>query len=225
MYLHHNNKAKCKSLLNGPYEPDKLEQHLQRDSIPHLAKTIIDITRPHEYVLVIDNADHLTPKAAKALEMIKDHFTILTSARSVPLTKSSFSWNFQIIPLKNLTRKESVSLIRQNSQGLALEDITLYQNHIYHQTNGNPRAILELIDRYRKEPVLSNQVVRSISHSYPRKEYDMSIMIILLLTAIASLRYVDLGEKRLKILGSIALLLLIIFRYFFRTRKRERDIV
>ena len=86
---------------------------------------MIKITQQHEYLLVIDNVDKITPRAIKALESLKDHFTILTTAREVPLNKSSFLWNFEIIPIKPLSRKHSLALIQQLSQGIEIEDLAL----------------------------------------------------------------------------------------------------
>lgn len=141
-------------MLYGDYDLDKLHQHLQRDSIASLTREMIKITQKHEYLLLIYNVDKITPRAIKALESLKDHFTILTSAREVPLKKSSFLWNFEILPIKPLARTHSLTLIQRLSHGLEIEDFTLYRNHIYEQTEGNPRDMVELIDRYKKK--LSN---------------------------------------------------------------------
>lgn len=223
LYLYKNDKEHVFNMLYGDYDLSRLQQHLQRDSIASLTQEIIHITTPDEYLLVIDNVDKITPRAIKALEALKDHFTILTSAREVPLNKSAFLWNFELIHLKPLPRHHSLALIQRLSDSLAIEDFTLYRNHIYEQTDGNPRAILELVNRYRKEPLITAQTIRSIKHIGSRKEYDMSICVLFLLGGLTTLKYTaqETGHPSLRFISGIALLLLITARYFFRFAKRK----
>ena len=223
LYLYKNDKEHIFNILYGDYELNRVQQRLQRDSITSLTQEIIKITTRHEYLLVIDNVDKITPRAIKALEALKDHFTILTSAREIPVHKSSFLWNFELIQLKPLSRNHSLALIHQLSNGLAIEDFTLYRNHIYQQTSGNPRAIVELVDRYSKEPIITAETIRSIKHIGSRKEYDMSIFVLILLGGITTLKYAtqETGQESLRFISGIALLLLITARYFFRFAKRK----
>jgi integrase/recombinase XerD len=226
LYLYKNDKEAIFKLIYGDYDLNKLQQHLQRDSIPNLTREITKVTSPKEYVLIIDTIDNITTRGVKALEALKDHFTILTSAREIPLNKSSLLWNFEIIHVKELNRHHSIALIQQLSNGLEIEDFELYKNHVYEQTNGNPRAIIELIDRYRKEPYVTADIIRKIKHTGNRKEYDMSILVLTLLGGLTTLRYFahEAGNDRLRLIGGIALLLLITARYFFRISSKKRTI-
>lgn len=223
VYLYKNDKEHLFNLLYGDYDLAKLHQHLQRDSITSLTKEIIKLTQKHEYLLVIDNVDRITPRGVKALENLKDHYTILTSAREVPLNKTSFLWNFEILPIKPLPRPHSLTLIQRLSHGLEIEDFTLYRNHIYEQTEGNPRAIVELVDRYKKEVIITTDIIREIKHTGSRKEYDMSPLVIFILGGLSILRYVayEIGNSSLKIVGGAALILLVISRYFFHFSTRK----
>jgi hypothetical protein len=226
LYLYKNDKEAILDLIHGEYDLNKLQQHLQRDSIPNLTKEIIKITTPKEYILIIDNVDNITSKAVKALETLKDHFTILTSAREIPINKTSFLWNFETIHIKELSRLHTIALIQQLSHGIEIEDFELYKNHIYEQTNGNPRAIIELVDRYRKEPFITTEIIREIKHTANKEEYDMSLLVITLFGGLTTLRYVahETGNDRLRLIGGFALILLITARYFFRTSKKKRTL-
>ena len=223
IYLYKNDKEHVFQMLYGDYDLAQLRQHLQRDSIASLTQEMIKATQKHEYLLAIDNVDRITPRSVKALERLKDHFTILTSAREVPLSKSSFLWNFEILPIQPLARHHSLALIQRLSHGLDIEDYALYRNHIYAQTEGNPRATVELIDRYRKEPTITTETIRAIKHVGSRPEYDMSFFVILLLGSLSVLRYAsrEVDNSSLSFMGGIALILLVISRYFFRLSKRK----
>ena len=223
LYLYKNDKEHVFNMLYGDYDLNKVQQNLQRDSIASLTQEIISITAKNEYIIVIDNVDNITARGIKALEALKDHFTILTSAREIPLNKSTFLWNFEIVPIKPLSRQHSLALIHRLSEGLEIEDLALYRNHIYEQANGNPRAIVELVNRYSKEAIITTDTIRSIKHMGSRKEYDMSVFVLILLGGLTTLRYVahETGNDSLRFIGGVALLLLITARYFFRYAKRK----
>lgn len=222
LYLYKNDKNHVFNLLYGDYDLTKLKTTLNRESIPNLCNEIIKVVKPKEYLLVIDSVDGVTPKGIKALELLKDTFTIITSAREIPLNKGSFLWNFETVYLKPLPRKDALHLIHKLSYDLDIEDYELFRNHIFEQSNGNPRVIYEIIDRYRKEPVISNDVVRDIKHFGSLKEIDMSIVFIIGLASLAILRYLsrEADQDSYRFIGGAAMILLILFRYFVRGTKR-----
>ena len=223
LYLYKNDKKRVFNLLYGKYDLDRLQQHLQRDSITGLTKEIIKITQRHEYLVVIDSVDRITPRGVMALERLKDHFTILTCAREVPLNRTSFLWNFEVLPIKPLTRAHSLSFIQRLSNGLKIEDFILYRNYIYEQSAGNPRAMVELIDRYKKEAIVTPDVIKDIKHIGSRKEYDMSPFVIFTLGGMSILRYIayEIGNPSLKLVGGTAFILLIASRYLNHFLKRK----
>ncbi len=202
---------------------DEAKIKLTKHSTIALAKQLIDLTEKNEYILLIDNVDRITPRNVKILEVLKDHFTIITTARKIPLDKSSFLWNFESVKLENLSRSNSLELIYRLSYDMEVEDVALFRNHIYEQSAGNPRVILELIERYRKEVFVSNETVREVRHYGSLKEIDMSIMVVIVLGGMAILRYLSMetGESSLKFFGGVAMILLILFRNVFRFSKRK----
>jgi integrase/recombinase XerD len=223
IYLYKNEKEAVFNLLYGDYDLEKLQIRLNRDSVRGLCDEIKKVVEQKEYILRIDTVDRITPKSIKALEELKDTFTIFTTARNISLNKGSFLWNFEIVHLNNLSRQASLELINRLSYDLSVEDYELFKNHIYEQSNGNPRVIFELVERYRKEPVITSDVVRDIRHFGSLKEIDMSLMIIIFLASLAILRYVsrEIDNDSYRLLGGVAMILLIISRYFFRYSKRK----
>ncbi len=223
IYLYQNDKEHVAKMIYPEFDLSKLQHHLQKDSISNLAKELINATKKHEYLLIIDNCDRITPKGIKLIEELKDHFVILTSARSVPVNKSSFIWNFEVIKLDVLCRHNSIELIHKLSYDMDIEDFELFRNHIYEQSNGNPRVIYELIDRYRKEIVVTSDVVRTIRHTGSLAEIDFSLVVLIGLGSLAILRYLsgEVGNDSLRFIGGCAMVLLIMSRYFFGFTKRR----
>lgn len=223
IYLYRNEKQHLMNMMHPESEFEKLSVNLQKDSVQNLCKEIMNITEKHEYIISIENCDKITPKGIKCLEMLKDHFTIFTSAREIPVSKSSFLWNFEIIKLQNLSRSYSLELVHKLAYDIEIEDMELMRNHIYEQSNGNPRVIYEMCERYRKETIVTADVVRSIRHYGSMQEYDMSLVVMLLLICVAGLRYFagEVGNDAFKLFGGCAMILLIFSRYLFSFGKRK----
>ena len=223
LYLYRNDKEHIFNLLYGNFDLSKLDTQLQRDSVQGLCKALINATAKHEYTLMIDNCDKITPKGIKALEELKDHFVLVTTARSIPVNRSSFLWNFEIIRLAPLTRHHSLELIHRLGYDLEVEDFELFRNHIWDQSAGNPRVICELIERYRKEVIISTDIIRSVRHYGALPEIDMSFVVVLGLSSLAVLRYLsaEVGNDSLRFIGGSAMILLLFSRYIFNFTKRK----
>jgi len=223
LYLYKNDKEHVFNLLYPEYDLAKAQQHLQKDSVINLCKEIKRITTRYEYVLIIDNCDRITPKGIKTLEELKDHFCIVTTAREVQVTKSSFLWNFETIKIENLKRPSCLELIHRLSYDLEINDSELFRNHIWEQSSGNPRVVFELVERLRKESVITPDAITSIRHFGSLREYDMSFIVILALTGMAVLRYLsgEIGNDSMRFIGGCAMILLIFSRYVFNFTKRK----
>lgn len=223
LYLLDNDKEAIKDMIYADYDKSKLQQKLQKDSIQTLIDEIIRITAKHEYVLMINNVDGITAKGMKTIELLKDHFTIITTAREIPLNKANFIWNFEKISITQLPRTQSLELIHKLSYDIDVEDFELYRNHIYDQSSGNPRVIFELCERYRKETIVTDDVIRSVRHIGGLPEIDMSFVIVIILAGVSILRYTsrEIGGESLRFIGGMALVLLMLSRYFLSKAKRK----
>jgi len=223
MFLYKNDKEQIFNMLYGDFDLSKLDQHLQKDSVNNLCSELIKATNKHEYILMIDNCDKITPKGIKTLELLKDHFSIITTARQISVEKSSFLWNFEIIQIQPLPRQIALELIHKLAYDIDIEDFELFRNHIWEQSAGNPRVIFELIERYRKEVVITSDVIRSVRHYGSMREYDMSLSVMICLAGLAILRYLsnEVGNDSLKFIGGCAMILLIFSRYLFSFTKRK----
>ncbi len=223
VYLYKNDKEKVFALLYDDFDLDAFEQKMSRESIPNLCEEVKKICVAYEYVLIIRSIDKITPKAITVLESFKSHFVIVTSAREIPLDKTSFVWNFEKIELQNLTRPEAYDLIQKLSSPLEIEDFELFKNHIFEQSDGNPRAISELVERYSKEPLINVETIRSITHQGALKEIDMSFFVLLFIASIAIMRYLtgELENPAFRLLGGVAMIALLFSRTIFARTKRK----
>lgn len=223
IYLYNNDKLHIKTMLYSDLDLNKLKTKFSRTSIRNLTKEICDAVKPKEYLLVIDNVDRISPKGVEMIELLKDHFIIFTSARNVKIDRSSFTWNFDRIDLKEFNRTTSFELINKLSYDIEVEDKSLFRNHIYEQSNGNPRVIFEIIDRYRREPVITNEVVKKIRHTASLKEIDLTFVVFLAFGLMYLLRYMskEVDNDSYKFIGGIALVATLIFRQLFGFTKRK----
>jgi hypothetical protein len=105
---------------------------------------------------------------------------------------------------------------------MQIKDFELYRNHILEQTDGNPRAIVEMVERYRREPVLINETIRSITHRGPIRDFDFSFIVILFIASLAIFRYMtaELDNPGLRVVGGAAMIILLFSRTFFSKTKR-----
>lgn len=205
------------------FTDDEVNKKIQRENTLHLCDTIIASVKPMEYCLIIDDITNVTPTAKKVIERLKDSFVIIAAAREIKAQNTSFLWNFERLNLENLNRKYSFQFINQIASGLEVENKELFYSHIYDQSVGNPLAITQMVDRYKKEPFLDTATIREIRHSGALKEIDMTWMIVVTLGLITSLRFLsrEMDEPALRFIGSIAMIMLFLFRPMMSSFKRK----
>lgn len=223
LHLLKGDKESMMNMLYGDIGIEAVEKKLQRESALYLCDKIKTLVEPKEYILLIDNITDITASAKRIIERLKDTFTIICAARKIKSNETSFLWNFEKIDIKNLNRTHAITFIQNNSTGLQVENWEDFRNHIFEQTNGNPRAMAEMIDRYRKEPFLTLDIVKNIKHSGALPEIDFTFIIVVFLGVITALRYAsrELDEPALRMIGSVGLILLIISRPLFKELKRK----
>ena len=222
LYLYKNDKEQVAKLFFGNFELDKIEMKLSRQSIGYLCDCIKKVVEPKEYVLKIRQFDDVTKQSLKVIDQLKDHFVILTCATEISITKAPFFGNFEKVEIKNLNRLQSFELIHKLSADITIENYEVYRNHIWEQTDGNPRAIIDMIERYKREPLLLTENIRSVTHSGAIREIDCSIALVLLIASLAVMRYMtgELDNPGLRLIGGAAMIMLIMTRAFVSRTKR-----
>lgn len=227
LYLFNGDKEQAGALFfKDLKEHGKLIAQVNKETVPSMCKILLTICKPHEYILKIGEIDNITPGVVKALEMLKDHFTIVTTTRGVKSSNAGFIWNFERIQLGNLTRPNSLRLTHYFCQELEPESAEYLRNKVWDTSEGNPRMIQELCSRFRKEPVLDNDTVSDICSNYIGKqtrEIDMSIALLVVFGALSLLRYLsrESGNPSLRFVGGVAMVILMFGRHFFNSARRK----
>ena len=224
-------KEAVAELIYGTTDPEALRVKVTKESIPNLCKLLTDACDRKDYVLKIGDIDSVTPTVVRALELLKGHFVILTTSRAVKMSNTSFLWDFEKIEVKPLPRVDSLRLFHRLTDDLQLHSradgsIEWIQNKIYDTSEGNPRMIVELAERIRREPVIDAYVVDEICNSYlgrQTREIDASPFLLLAFGGLIVLKYIgrETGEQGLTFVGSAIMVLVMFGRYFFRGAKRK----
>ena len=200
-------------------------KRITRESIKNLTDLLIQVTAKYEYTIIVDDVTAVPPNGVKVLEKLRNHFHLIVAARKIPISKATFLTNFQTIRLQSLSRPETLLLIKKLSTHFkeSIEDYELYRNHIWQQTQGNPQFTCELVERYRKEPLVTVETVRDIRHTAALKEIDMSVPLLIGLSSLMVLRYVgqETGDSSLKLIGGIFMVFALFARSIFRAGKRK----
>jgi len=223
LYLYENDKDKMTNLMFKNFDKTQQETRLSRQSIKYLCDEIKSLVQPKEFILKIRQFDNVTRQSLKVIEALKETFIILTSATEISIDKAPFFGNFEMIEIKNLNRHQSFELIHKLSHDLVIEDYEIYRNHIWQQTDGNPKAITEMVDRYRREPRIVTDIIRKVTHFGAIREWDCTYGLIILIGGLAVMRYMtsELENPGLRTIGGLAMITLLLFRAFAARTKRR----
>ena len=223
--LFEGDKEKVAELLYG-VDTD-LNKVVTKESIKQLCELLIRTTERHEYTIIIDDATRITPMGIRVLEQLNSHFHMIIAARAIKIQQVSFLTNFEKIQLQPLNRVETVDLITRASQDFAdrIEDWESYKNHVCRAGAGNPKYTLELVERFRREPRVTVDMVHRVTHTTALQEIDMSLFVIVILSSLMVMRYVggemgsDSGAFRL--IGGVFLVFALFARNILRVGKRR----
>ncbi len=226
LYLCGDVKETAAAMLFATSDLKAIETKISTASLPNMVQTLKDLTKPKEYLLKIGNIDGITPRLVKVLEELKDHFTIITTARSIKMEASSFAWSFEKIELKPLSRPDSLKLIYRLMGDLSVSDLDAVMTKFYDTADGNPRKLFELCERIRREAFINLDVATEIADAYLGRqveEFDFSVILLVILGGFVLLRYYgrETGERDLQFLGACIMLVMMFARYFFRSARRK----
>lgn len=201
-----------------------MHNRMNRESLLNLCELLMQVTAPKEYILRIGDIDSITPTVSKALEMLKKHFNMITTARTIKMT-AFFIWDFERIEIKPLNRTETLRLFHRLTDQLDFESTEHARNKVWDTTEGNPKMIVELCTRLSKEDILIPEVVNEVCDGYigrQIKEIDMSFAILIVMGSIMAMRYIgrETEDPDLRMIGGLMMIVMLFARSFFRVTKR-----
>jgi hypothetical protein len=143
--------------------------------------------------LVVDDLSDLTASTGRILDQLAGRFIVMAALHQVKRPHEKHFWKFERLDLSPLPTEDARRLIRQASAGVEIEDQRLFETHLLQKSAGNPRAILESIQRLRKEPAVTRQSVRELSHAGGRKQIDLTPVVLIPVLLLVALRFVARG--------------------------------
>ncbi|MBI2503811.1 MAG: tyrosine-type recombinase/integrase [Candidatus Latescibacteria bacterium] len=202
------------------FEVFKKQHH--RTSIQGWLRLVLDAVEKDQWVLVIDDLSGLSPYLGRLLDQLGGKFRIIAALREVKRGYTSHFSRFERLSLANLSRRETQQLLRQHLAGLAVEDRTLLETHLWEHSGGNPRALLEMIERLRREPGVSCEAVRQLHHPGAHRQIDLTPIILIPAVLLVAARFIarGLGDTEAYILAGIGAALVMGAQFFlFRMRR------
>ena len=121
-----------------------------------------------------------------------------------------------------LSPEDARKLIRQCAAGADIEDFRMFETYVLQQSAGNPRAIIEIVERLRKEPAITRSAVRDVTHSGARAKIDLTPVVVVLALCLVAARFIARGMGSIDgyMIAGIGSALAIGLRFFlYRFRK------
>jgi len=165
----------------------------------------------------------LTTSTGRLIDQLAGKFTIIAAMQYVKKAQGKHFWKFERLEVGPLASDEARRLIRQCAAGVEIEDERLFETHLLQKSAGNPRAIIESVERLRKEPAVTRNAVRELSHAGGRTQIDLTPIIIIPVLLLVALRFVarGLGDLEFYLFAGVGSALAVGVQFFlFRSRNR-----
>ena len=176
LHLAQGDKADLAMMMNLDSRPECITKL----SVKANMLLLTQLTEPQEYTLVIDDVTNVTKASIPTLEALRGHFHMIVNAREIPIAMTSWLTNFERLRLEPLKRPEALKLITLQSEDFKanIEDVTAFQTAVYSATNGNPLAIVEMVQRWRVEGYVRADSIQAITHTSARSERNFAPVIL-----------------------------------------------
>lgn len=201
---------------------EKIKKRHTRETIQAWTDIVIDSVTKNECVLIVDDLSDITPSVGRLIDKLNRKYIIIAALREIKKTYEKHFWKFDRIEIEPLSTPEAKNLIWQCTAGADIEDYHMTETSILQQSAGNPRAIIEIVERLRKEPAVTRSTVRHVSHTGARNQIDLTFVVVLLLLAVVAARFFmrGIGSMEGYVLAGIGSAILVGIRFFMYRFKR-----
>lgn len=180
-------------------------------------KALINAVESKKYILCIDTLSDLTKDSIGALRQLKEHFTIIGAVEPKHRIKlnEAFFGSHEIIVVTNLNRDDAYKLADIASLDLPTTqgEKELFLRKVVAESNGSPKAIMEIIDKERKRGKLIDATTE-ISHEANEPLPATAFLSFFLVVAVVS-RYgassMGMPDIKLILIFTIIIVALLIF--------------
>lgn len=201
---------------------EKIKKRHTRETIQAWTDIVLDSVAKNECVLIVDDLSDITPSIGRLIDKLNRKYIIIAALREIVKTYEKHFWKFDRIEIEPLSTPEAKKLIRQCTAGADIEDYHMTETSILQQSAGNPRAIIEIVERLRKEPAVTRSTVRHVSHTGARNQIDLTFAVVLLLLVVVAARFFmrGIGSMEGYVLAGIGSAILVGIRFFtYRFRR------
>jgi len=201
---------------------EKIKKRHARETIQTWTDIVLDTVTKNEYVLIVDDLSDITPSVGRLIDKLNRKYIIIAALREIVKTYEKHFWKFDRIEIEPLSTPEAKHLIWQCTAGADIEDYRMTETSILQQSAGNPRAIIEIVEKLRKEPAVTRSAVRHVSHTGARNQIDLTFAVVLLLLVVVAARFFmrGIGSMEGYVLAGIGSAILVGIRFFtYRFRR------
>ena len=203
-----------------PFETIK-KQHA-RTTVQGWTDMVLGSVGKNEFVLIVDDLSDMTSSVGRLIDKLNRKFTIIAALPEVRKPHEKHFWKFDRVEIEHLSTADAKKLIRQCAAGANIEDYAMTETRVLQQSAGNPRAIIEIMERLRKEPAVTRSAVRDVSHTGARAQIDLTFAVVLILLFVVAARFFmrGIGSMEGYVLAGIGSALLVGIRFFMYRFKR-----
>ena len=207
---------------DGPDKFETLKKQHARTTIQGWTDMVLGSVEKNEFVLIVDDLADMTASVGRLIDKLNRKFTIIAALQEVRKSYEKHFWKFDRVEIEHLSTAEVKKLIRQCTTGADIEDYPMTETNILQQSAGNPRAIIEIVERLRKEPAVTRSVVRDVSHTGARNQIDLTFVVVLILLVVVAARFFmrGIGSMEGYVLAGIGSAVLVGIRFFMYRFKR-----
>ena len=206
---------------DGPDFETIKKQHT-RTTIQGWTDMVLGSVKKNEFVLIVDDLSDMTASVGRLIDKLNRKFTIIAALPEVRKPYEKYFWRFDRVEIEHLSTADAKKLIRQCAAGADIEDYAMTETRVLQQSAGNPRAIIEIVERLRKEPSVTRSVVRDVSHTGARDQIDLTFAVVLILLFVVAARFFmrGIGSMEGYVLAGIGSAILVGIRFFMYRFKR-----
>lgn len=206
---------------DGPDFETIKKQHT-RTTIQGWTDMVLGSVKKNEFVLIVDDLSDMTASVGRLIDKLNRKFTIIAALPEVRKPYEKYFWRFDRVEIEHLCAADAKKLIRQCAAGANIEDYAMTETRVLQQSAGNPRAIIEIMERLRKEPAVTRSAVRDVSHTGARDQIDLTFAVVLILLFVVAARFFmrGIGSMEGYVLAGIGSAILVGIRFFMYRFKR-----
>jgi len=206
---------------------EKLAPKVRALTVKVLAETLVLSLKGRQAILICDQFDRATPTELAWFHQFFDVATVILATPDP--TSSKLKPVLDRVPakveLKEFSQAESEELIDRcfDAAPFAVSDIAWYRREIWRKSQGNPRAIKDLLADHSLEKYIDSQAIRAMASEQGVRYFAVSWVVLAGALLFSIHRYVGrgLGDRDAYIIGAVGMVVFIFLSMLVRKANRR----